>query len=156
MGVRSAARPARTEVRTLALPSATMQNAYASSARDYLPQYRYPEAALGGVLMYIGQARRAIAARDVPGAHEALITAQQVVALLRASLEPAAYPELAERLEALYGFILDQLREANLTKTVGPLDAVTPVVLTLRQAWERAAERVSGAAGTPAAVSRAR
>lgn len=116
--------------------------AYAAAALDHLPQERYPAAALAGVLTYIGQARRAIAAGDVAGAHGALMSAQQVVAVLRASLQAGAFPELAQRLEALYGFMLEQLRLANVAKAVEPLDSVTPVVLSLREAWEQAADRV--------------
>lgn len=122
----------------------TAATAYASAAHDHLPQERYPAAALAGVLTYIGQARRAIAAGDVPQAHGALIAAQQVVALLRGSLQPGAFPELAQRLDALYGFMLEQLRAANVTKSPQPLDQITPVVLSLREAWERAADLVLG------------
>jgi flagellar protein FliS len=116
--------------------------AYAATARDHLPPERYPAAALAGVLTYIGRARRAIAGGDVPGAHAALMAAQQVVAVLRGSLDPAPAPELAARLDALYGFMLEQLRLANVGKSVQPLDALTPIVLSLREAWEGAAERV--------------
>lgn len=114
-------------------------SAYRSAARAHLPKERLPEAALGGVLTYIGRAQRAIAARDISGAHTALVAAQQVVAVLRASLDHAAGGSLAERLDALYGYILAEIGHANIEKSAARLAALVPVIAPLHAAWGQAA-----------------
>jgi flagellar protein FliS len=114
--------------------------AYRAAARAHLPRERLPAAALGGVLTYIGQAERAIAARDIPAAHRALVAAQQIVAVLRASLDHAAAPRLADHLDAIYAYILSELGRANVEKDPVRLRALVPVIAPLREAWDRAAE----------------
>ena len=114
-------------------------SAYGGLAATTLPQARYPEAALSGVLQYIGQARRAIARHDVPAAHTALVTAQQVLAMLRAALDFRAGGELAERLQAVYTFVSGELGQANLEKNAARLDALPAIIEPLREAFARAA-----------------
>jgi flagellar secretion chaperone FliS len=129
--------------------------AYRSAARAVIPQQRMPAAALAGVLTYIGRADRAIAASDVPGAHDALVRAQQLLAVLRGSLDHAAHPHLTQRLDSLYAYAMTELGRANLDKDPQRLAALVPVVTVLREAWEGAAEAelhrtraVAGGGGT--------
>lgn len=122
-------------------------NAYAEIASGSLPRERYPAAALSGVLTYIGWARRAIAKGDVPAAHQSLVAAQQIVAVLRGSLEHNVDPDMAGRLDGIYAYIQEQLIRANVEKSEALLAAVGPVVASLRETWESAAERVLAGAG---------
>lgn len=123
------------------MPEATFASlqAYRSAAKAVLPRDRLPAAALGGVLTYIGRADRAIAAADVPAAHEALMAAQQVLAILRGSLDRGIDPEMTGNLDALYGYVMAELGRANIAKDAAILADLIPVVATLREAWEGAA-----------------
>jgi flagellar protein FliS len=114
--------------------------AYRRTAAAYLPPERYPEAALGAVLQYVGRARRAIAERDVLGAHRALMAAQQILGILRGALDFRVGGELARRLDALYAFCQLRLGEANLRKDATPLEIVPEVLTPLQEAFAAAAE----------------
>ncbi len=124
------------------MPASATLNSYAAIAGGSLRQERYPAAALSGVLTYIGWARRAIAGGDMPAAHEALVAAQQILAVLRGSLERRADADLVARLDGVYGYVQDQLVRANLEKSDTLLTTLGPIVTTLRDAWEEAAQRV--------------
>ncbi len=132
----------------MALPSGALA-AYRSVQADHLPRVRWPAAALGGVLTYLGQAQRAMAQRDVPAAHEALVQSQQILALLRGGLDRGAAPELVDQLDAVYAFVQQGVGRANLHKDPEALHSVIPVVATLREAWEAAAERELAGGGRP-------
>ena len=123
--------------------------AYRQASKAALPQRRYPEAALTGVLTYIGRAERCIAAADMPGAHAALIAAQEIVAMLRGALDHTAGGELAERLDALYGFLLAQLMRANIEKDARRLERLPAVIEPLRSAFARAAQSELARGGGP-------
>ena len=127
-------------------PNATVFS-YATMAADSLPRERYPSAGLAGVLTYMGWARRAIAAGDIQRAHTSLIAAQQIVAVLRGSLERQADPALVERLDGLYAFVQENLARANLDKSDAPLLAIAPVVASLRETWDEAADRALSGGG---------
>lgn len=116
--------------------------AYRAAVRAHLPQERIPEAALGGVLTYIGRADRAIAAKDVNAAHNALLAAQQIVAILRGSLDHTVDPRMSANLEAIYGYVLMELGRANLEKSAKRLQALVPVIAPLHEAWGKAAASV--------------
>lgn len=123
----------------MAEQSSAVLSAYRTAARAYLPKERIPEAALGGVLTYIGRAERAIAAGDVAGAHEALVAAQQIVAVLRGSLDHAAGGALAQRLDSVYAYAMLELGRANLEKNAARLRALVPIIVPLHEAFGRAA-----------------
>ena len=116
--------------------------AYRAAARAHLPKERVPEAALGGVLTYIGRADRAIAAKDPAAAHNALVAAQQIVAILRGSLDHTVEPRISANLDAIYGYVLAELGRANLEKSADRLRALIPVIAPLHEAWGKAATSV--------------
>jgi flagellar protein FliS len=118
--------------------------AYGGAAAATLPQARYPEAALSGVLQYIGRARRAMARRDVMAAHDALIRAQQILTVLRGALNLELGGELALRLQALYTYLIGELGRANLQKDAALLEPLPAIVAPLRDAFAQAAARVLG------------
>jgi flagellar biosynthetic protein FliS len=121
-------------------------NSYLSLANDALPRPLWPSAAFGGLLTSMGRARRAIEEGDPAGAHNELIRAQTIVLVLRASLRPAG-GQLSEQLDALYAWILEELRTANIGKDVARLDGLVPVIEPLRQAWEEAGRATLEAGG---------
>jgi len=78
--------------------------------------------------------KRGIAKKDVAGAHKYLIKAQLIVTELINSLD-MNYP-ISEELLELYDFALRGLAEANLHKTIEPLDPIIEMVDSIRDAWK--------------------
>lgn len=81
--------------------------------------------------------------------------AQEIVFELRASLDHERGGEIARNLDALYSFCIERLVEANATKDVALLPAVTSTLEGLCDAWDRmAADQAaagSAAGGAPLA-----
>lgn len=83
-------------------------------------------------------ARQCVANRDVAGAHEQLVHAQQIVLELRSSLDVAIWdggPGLAD----LYDFLHRELVSANVAKDDARIADCQEIVEPLRQAWQQAA-----------------
>ncbi len=121
---------------------------YVISAQQTIPRRGLPAAALTAVLGSIGTADRAVARGDVPAAHQALMDAQNVVLVLRGSLNHTAFPELTERLDQLYGFLLRELGQANIDKDRERLTSIVPVICTLRDAFAEASKAPTDAPET--------
>ena len=77
--------------------------------------------------------RRSIEKGDIQGAHDSLTKSQLIVEELLNSLD-MNFP-ISNELMALYDYLLDRFREANLKKEVGPILEAIPVVDDLRSAW---------------------
>lgn len=65
-----------------------------------------------------------------------LIKAQKIIAELQSALDFNRSKEIAENLFRLYGFMSDQLQEANLKKTPEPIRTVRRLLVELRDSWE--------------------
>lgn len=83
-------------------------------------------------------AEQALAERDIPGAHERLVHAQEIVLELQAGLDVSQW-EGAPALMSLYHFVYRELIDANVRKDVTKVTAVHATVEPLRQAWHTAA-----------------
>lgn len=75
---------------------------------------------------------------------------QQIVAELRSSLRMDAWPG-ADNLASLYGFLLTELVELAAAEDQQRLDAVTEIVVGLRESWRQAAAQLA-APPTPGAA----
>lgn len=71
-------------------------------------------------------------------AHESLLTAQDVVLEISASLDRSIQP-IANQLGDLYDYFYRRLVEANLDKQLAPVQELIPMVRQLRDAWVYAA-----------------
>jgi len=89
----------------------------------------------------IGDAHAAITRGDIAAKAAAIGHASQIVVQLRAALDHKAAPELCAQLDALYGYVVDQLSVANAKLTTAPLDHATRVMVKLGDAFRRACER---------------
>ncbi len=85
-------------------------------------------------------AERALDARDLQATNERLQHAQQIVRILRHSLQPDGF-EGGQALLSLYDFLLTQLVEANLKKDQQKIRDCGHIVAPLREAWHRAVAR---------------
>lgn len=66
----------------------------------------------------------------------ALGKAMGIVGELRASLDHAAGGEIARDLDRLYEYSLDQLSQANLTRTPNGVENTLRVLRTLKEGWD--------------------
>ena len=78
--------------------------------------------------------KRGIAKSDVAGAHKHLIKAQMIITELINSLDMNY--EISGELLELYEFALRGLADANMHKTVEPLDPIIEMVDSIRDAWK--------------------
>ena len=88
------------------------------------------------------EATVALHARALAPAHEALVHAQEIVQELSLALDTAAWPD-AVQLRELYGWVLDELVRANVTKDPAVAEACRQVIAGLHAAWADAACGVS-------------
>jgi flagellar protein FliS len=88
------------------------------------------------------EATDALHARSLDAAHTALVHAQEIVQELALALDTAAWPEAAQ-LRDLYGWLLDELVRANVTKDASVLASCGQVVSGLHAAWADASCGVS-------------
>ncbi|MGC3991913.1 MAG: flagellar export chaperone FliS [Chthoniobacteraceae bacterium] len=67
--------------------------------------------------------------------HNNLLKTQAIFCELQASLDPAHDPAFCQRMHDLYDFMRDQLRKANLQKSVEPIGIVIELLTSIRDAW---------------------
>jgi flagellar secretion chaperone FliS len=82
-------------------------------------------------------AERALEGNDLWITNERLQHAQQIIRVLRHSLQPDGF-EGGRNLLGLYDLLLTELVEANLTKDVSKIHRCGEIVAPLREAWRRA------------------
>lgn len=134
---------------------AASPQAYRESAVLTAPPERLVVMLYDGARRFLHQAATAMRDGDVPTAHERLRRAERIVEHLLATLD-MSQGEIAERLEAIYAFCLQQLSEARVRQDPAQLETVGSLLGELREAWaELAGERAGGdrppAAGEPRA-----
>lgn len=101
-----------------------------------------------GALLSIATAAAAMDKKDIATKGQAISKAIEILLNgLKASLDPSAGGELAQRLAALYDYMSERLVYANVNNSRPALDEVSKLLHSLREAWE------SIAPGTPAGVA---
>ncbi|ASL44200.1 Flagellar protein FliS [Burkholderia sp. AD24] len=107
-----------------------------------------------GARQAIAQARMHLQQGNVPARGEAIGKAIQIVESgLQQSLNVEAGGEIAERLEALYGYMSRRLLEANVKQSEAMLVEVDGLLATLEEAWIGIAPEIARMAAQPAAES---
>jgi flagellar protein FliS len=90
-----------------------------------------------GALLQIGIATSALENRNIPARGHAISQAIEIVGNgLKISLDYEAGGELAERLGALYDYIIHRLLYANLHSSAPALKEVSTLLADLKGAWE--------------------
>jgi flagellar protein FliS len=102
-----------------------------------------------GAITFSNRARAALLAGDHPSAHENLLRAQDIIAELLGTLD-LEQGEIAERLACVYEYIHRRLVQANVRKSVEPLDEVLSYLRDLRDAWQEAIALAAQTRGSPA------
>lgn len=107
-----------------------------------------------GARQAIAQARMHLQQGNVPARGEAVGKAIQIVESgLQQSLNLEAGGEIAERLNALYGYMTRRLLEANIKQSEAMLVEVDGLLATLEEAWIGIAPEIARMAAQPAAES---
>jgi flagellar protein FliS len=107
-----------------------------------------------GARQAIAQARMHLQQGNVPARGEAIGKAIQIVESgLQQSLNLEAGGEIAERLNALYGYMSRRLLEANVKQSEAMLVEVDGLLSTLEEAWIGIAPEIARMAAQPAAES---
>ncbi|MBC8423204.1 flagellar export chaperone FliS [bacterium] len=89
-----------------------------------------------GVVRHLQAARADLGRGEVAGKATHLKKARNIVAELRHSLDPGADADLAGNLSALYGYIFNELIEAQISDETRHIDDVLRVIAPLLVAWQ--------------------
>ena len=90
----------------------------------------------GGAIRFLHAAEEALERRNGEAAHTALSRAQEIVFELITSLDDSA-GEVAENLLALYAYLNHRLAQANVQKSVQPVQEVLRIMSQLESAWRQ-------------------
>lgn len=91
-----------------------------------------------------------IEARNVEGAHKALVNAQELVFELQMALDTDSWTG-AKELDAVYTYLLSLLVEANTRKSIDIVRRCIEIVTPLRETWTEAYQMIQrGEATVPA------
>jgi len=88
-----------------------------------------------GALKNLRSAKKSIVHKDINGAHNFLIKAQDIIRELNATLNMNA-GEIAQNLRNLYLYMLKSLVEANVAKDAAKVEEVIELLSTLKEAWD--------------------
>ncbi len=110
------------------------QNAVLTASPEKLVQMLYD-----GAIRHLERSR--IGLGDTTKSHgpvvgESLGKAMAIVGELRSTLDMDAGGEIAENLDRLYEFTLDQLSQANLNRAAEPVEHGLRVIRTLKEGWD--------------------
>lgn len=103
------------------------------------------------LLRDLDDAERAIAAIEIPAAHDALTHAQDIVAELHSALDPGRW-DGADRMADLYAYVADLLGRANMGKSAELVAEARSVIAPLRDTWAEAYTVTSAAAPVAAVI----
>ena len=101
-----------------------------------------------GAIAAIGRACAHLDRREFDRAHAQLVRAQDILWELCSSLD-LRVGDIAERLQALYLYMLDRLVAANVAKDAAPAGEVARLLQELLPAWREAARTVQAQQVTP-------
>lgn len=115
-------------------------------AREYARRYTQAQVAsvdrhrllllvFDGGLTFLGRAREALAAGDLPRFGEALGRSQAIISELLGTLDHQAGGDIAGQLARLYDFMLVHLTEANARQSVRHVDEVIRVFAVIAGAF---------------------
>lgn len=93
-----------------------------------------------GAIKFINIGKICIQNGEVQKAHEAIIRTQDIITELISSLDMKY--EISKNLKDLYDFMMNRLIDANIRKSLQPLDEVLGLMTELRDTWKEAVKEV--------------
>jgi len=94
-----------------------------------------------GYFRFTAEAKAAMASGDIALCGEKICKAHVILEELCAGLNYEVAPELCANLEALYGFCMAKLTEANVTRKVSAMDEAISPLMPLYEAWRTAVKQ---------------
>lgn len=108
-----------------------------SSGVEGASPHRLVQMLMEGALQRIAQAKGAIERHDTELKGRAIGKAIDIIGQgLQSALDKDQGGELAEHLDALYGYMIDQLFAANLRNDVEKLNEVATLLKEIKSAWD--------------------
>ena len=93
-----------------------------------------------GALQAVDRAMVCMTKKDVAGQSKHILKAQDIINELSLALDMKQGGPVAQTLEQLYQFVLNQLIQANITSDTMYLESIIKVLTPLRDAWSRITE----------------
>jgi flagellar protein FliS len=97
------------------------------------------------MLLTLRRARIACEAKQIEVRCEQIVKAAEMIGELRVSLDHKQGGDISKQLDALYGFMLRELYEANRTQDAGKIDVVIRMASELRDAFSQVVTTGAGA-----------
>lgn len=91
-----------------------------------------------GTIDSLRRAKEYMIAGNMADKGQEILRANDIINQFLGALDYEAAPELAQNLEGLYRYMLDQILIANVKNETQPLDTVISLLMTLLSAWEEA------------------
>lgn len=115
---------------------------YRENAIKSAPPGELTLALYNGIVKFIRQGMTAIDDKNIEGANNAIIRAQDIISYLMDTLNRDY--EIANNLMSLYDYMKRRLVEANIKKNKAILEEVLGLVEELRDAWGQAVKQTGG------------
>jgi flagellar secretion chaperone FliS len=130
---------------------AAARNTYTADAVQTVTPNQLLVMVFDGLVRHLDIAVAAIQQGDIAAVNERLTKSQALLFELEVSLDLTVWPEGAS-LKQLYGYLSDELVEANLTKDAARVTACRAIIAPLAETWREAA-RLQAATPAPVAGS---
>ena len=114
-----------------------LRNQIASASKEQLLLMFYD-----GAIRFTGRARVAVEKGDIEGRNYCINKANAVITELAATLDHSIGGKIAEDLDALYAYMLDELNKATIKNSAEPLETVEKMLSGLRETWVQAIDKV--------------
>jgi flagellar protein FliS len=98
-----------------------------------------------GCIKFLNRAELAIQRKDVPGANDALLRAQDIILEFMATLDMQY--DISHQLMPLYEYLRHRMIEANLRKDITIVQECLSLVTELRDTWAKAVRLSRGQVG---------
>lgn len=114
--------------------------AYKQQSMLTMTQGEMLTAVYDGLLKAIYSAQKAFETRNLPEINKHLLKAQEILGYLKSTLN--SQYEIAQNLESLYDYFIQQLRQANVKKSPEGLQDIAQMIQELRDAFVQADKNV--------------
>ena len=101
--------------------------------------HRIIQLLMQGALERLALSKGFIERRDMESKSNTLTRVVEIINALRDALDREANPELVDNLDALYGYMIEQVHEAGLNMDVSKIDVVMQLMLEIKGAWDQIA-----------------
>jgi len=97
---------------------------------------------LNGAIQRAEEAKRQLERGRVEGVHNNLIRAQEIIAELRSALNMQVGGEIARNLDRIYEYFQHLFIQANIQKSVAPIDECIRLIVPIRDTWQEVFNQV--------------